>query len=71
MSQVITTRGAIPAEQLGRTLPHEHVMVDFAGACDQGYSCAYESTLCWSGPTSPLPIRGKETPTPTPKPTPS
>jgi Protein of unknown function (DUF1552) len=31
-------------------------IVDFAGACDGGYSCAYENTLCWSTPTTPLPM---------------
>lgn len=30
--------------------------VDIAGACDGGYSCAYVNTLCWSGPTTPLPM---------------
>ena len=29
---------------------------DLAGACDVGYSCAYINTLCWSSPTSPLPM---------------
>ena len=27
-----------------------------AGACDVGYSCAYVNTLCWRGPTTPLPM---------------
>lgn len=26
-----------------------------AGACDSGYSCAYQNTLSWRSPTSPLP----------------
>ncbi len=26
------------------------------GACDPGYSCAYANTLCWSSPTTPLPM---------------
>jgi len=26
------------------------------GACDPGYSCAYANTLCWSNPTTPLPM---------------
>jgi phosphotriesterase-related protein len=30
--RVQTVRGAIPAAQLGRVLPHEHVLVDFIGA---------------------------------------
>lgn len=29
---VMTISGPLPAEQLGRTLPHEHVVTDFAGA---------------------------------------
>jgi phosphotriesterase-related protein len=36
MSQVMTVRGPIPAEELGRTLPHEHVLVDFIGAEQTG-----------------------------------
>ena len=27
-----------------------------AGSCDPGYSCAYANTLCWSSPTTPLPM---------------
>ena len=26
------------------------------GACDPGYSCTYANTLCWSNPTTPLPM---------------
>ena len=29
---VVTVTGPLPPEELGRTLPHEHVMVDFIGA---------------------------------------
>ena len=29
---------------------------DRAGSCDPGYSCAYANTLCWSSPTTPLPM---------------
>ena len=36
--------------ELGMGLP------DFGGACDAGFSCAYISTLCWSTPTTPLPM---------------
>ena len=36
--------------ELGIGLP------DFGGACDAGFSCAYISTLCWSTPTTPLPM---------------
>jgi hypothetical protein len=27
-----------------------------AGGCDSGYSCAYTNTVCWRGPTTPLPV---------------
>jgi hypothetical protein len=29
---------------------------DRAGSCDPGYSCVYANTLCWRGPTTPLPM---------------
>lgn len=29
--------------------------MDFIGACDVGYSCAYSSTISWRTPTTPLP----------------
>src|SRR5205823_6574400 len=29
-----------------------------AGACDSGYSCAYQYNLAWSSPTTPLPPEG-------------
>lgn len=34
---IITVRGPIPAEEMGITLAHEHVLVDFAGADSTGY----------------------------------
>jgi hypothetical protein len=30
--------------------------VEMSGSCDSGYSCVYTNTLCWRGPTSPLPM---------------
>src|SRR6478672_1385065 len=30
--RVMTVRGPIPPEEMGPTLPHEHVLVDFVGA---------------------------------------
>ena len=30
--RVMTVRGPIPPEEMGPTLPHEHVLVDFIGA---------------------------------------
>ena len=29
---------------------------DFAGSCDDGFSCAYTNTISWSGPSTPLPM---------------
>ncbi len=51
----------IAAEQLGQSTELASLelgigLPDFAGACDAGFSCAYVSTLCWSTPTSPLPM---------------
>ena len=39
--------------ELGIGLP------EFGGACDAGFSCAYVSTLCWSTPTTPLPMESR------------
>jgi Protein of unknown function (DUF1552) len=29
---------------------------ELAGSCDVGFSCAYTNTICWTGPTTPLPM---------------
>ena len=29
---------------------------DFAGSCDDGFSCAYTNTIAWAGDTTPLPM---------------
>jgi hypothetical protein len=29
---------------------------DDAGTCGAGYTCAYTNTICWRGPTTPLPM---------------
>lgn len=34
---VMTVRGSIPVSELGKTLSHEHVLVDFIGAAETGY----------------------------------
>ncbi|MFW6310455.1 MAG: phosphotriesterase family protein, partial [Prolixibacteraceae bacterium] len=34
---VITVEGAIPSNTIGKTLPHEHLLVDFIGADSTGY----------------------------------
>jgi len=35
--EIMTVTGLIPAEQMGMTLAHEHVLVDFIGADSTGY----------------------------------
>ena len=34
---VITVKGKIPSSEMGKTLHHEHILVDFAGAAQTGY----------------------------------
>ncbi|MCY4074984.1 MAG: DUF1552 domain-containing protein, partial [Acidobacteria bacterium] len=51
----------IAAAELGRETQLASLQVgiglpEFGGACDAGFSCAYISTLCWSTPTTPLPM---------------
>lgn len=33
--------------------------VEFLGACDSGYSCAYANTIAWRTPTTPLPMENE------------
>ena len=33
--------------------------VEFLGACDSGYSCAYANTIAWRSPTTPLPMENE------------
>lgn len=35
--RIITVRGPLPVEEMGITLPHEHIMVDFIGANKVGF----------------------------------
>ena len=35
--KIITVDGAIPASAIGKTLHHEHLLVDFIGADSTGY----------------------------------
>ncbi|MFC2111655.1 phosphotriesterase [Bacteroidota bacterium] len=37
MNQVMTVNGPIPATEMGNTLVHEHILVDFIGADSSGY----------------------------------
>jgi phosphotriesterase-related protein len=36
-SRIITVTGEIPASEIGKTLHHEHLLVDFIGADSTGY----------------------------------
>jgi len=50
----------IAAMEFGKltTLPSLELGLEdnkMVGGCDSGYSCAYSNTLCWSGPSTPLP----------------
>ncbi len=56
-----TSVDQIAAAQLGRHTQLASLEVgiglpEFGGACDAGFSCAYISTLCWSTPSTPLPM---------------
>ena len=57
---------AVSADQLaGRVLGRETQLAtlelaidgrDFAGSCDDGFSCAYTNTIAWANQTTPLPM---------------
>ena len=59
-------RGGVSMDQIAaRTLGAETQLgslelalesVEFLGACDAGYSCAYANTIAWRSPTTPLPM---------------
>ena len=56
-----TSVDQLAAAQLGRHTQLASLEVgiglpEFGGACDAGFSCAYISTLCWSTPSTPLPM---------------
>jgi hypothetical protein len=58
--QLGVTVDQLAARQIGTStpLPSLELATDFnyvAGACDNGYACAYMNTLSWSTPTTPLP----------------
>lgn len=49
------------AQRFGQDTPLPSIQLciestDGAGACDYGYSCVYSDTICWAGPTAPLPM---------------
>jgi hypothetical protein len=51
----------IVAKQLGKETMFSSLEMgveppSLMGSCDSGHSCAYTNTLCWSTPTTPLPM---------------
>ncbi|HYL39181.1 MAG TPA: DUF1552 domain-containing protein [Bryobacteraceae bacterium] len=59
--QAGTSMDQIAARELGKETQLASLEValesrEAVGACDPGYSCAYANTLCWSSPTTPLPM---------------
>jgi hypothetical protein len=61
--QLGTTVDQIAAKQLGTetAIPSLELGTDInaqVGNCDNGYACAYQNSLSWSSPTTPLPSEG-------------
>jgi len=57
-----TTIDQIVAQQIGQDTPLPSLelatedFTGYVGGCSPGFSCAYMNTLCWSSPTTPLPM---------------
>lgn len=57
-----TTIDQIVARQIGQDTPLPSLEVatedftGYVGGCSPGFSCAYLNTICWSTPTTPLPM---------------
>jgi hypothetical protein len=57
-----TTVDQVVARQIGQDTPLPSLelatedFTGYVGACSPGFSCAYMNTLCWSSPTTPLPM---------------
>ena len=57
-----TTIDQVVAQQIGQetSLPSIEVATEdftgYVGGCSPGFSCAYLNTICWSTPTTPLPM---------------
>ncbi len=62
-------RAGISVDQVAAKELREHTQLasleialdstEVVGTCDSGYSCAYSNTLCWSSPTTPIPMENK------------
>ena len=51
-AKAIGTATPFPSLELGTDL------LSMVGNCDNGYACAYQNSLSWSSPTTPLPTEG-------------
>ena len=57
-----TTIDQIVAKQIGQDTPFPSLelatedFTGYVGACTVGFSCVYANTICWSSPTTPLPM---------------
>src|SRR5690606_3547520 len=57
-----TTIDQVVARRISRDTPFPSLelatedFTSYVGACTVGYSCVYANTLCWSSPTTPLPM---------------
>jgi hypothetical protein len=57
-----TTIDQIVAKQIGQDTPYPSLelatedFTGYVGACTVGFSCVYANTICWSSPTTPLPM---------------
>ena len=57
-----TTIDQVVAKQIGQDTPFPSLelatedFTGYVGACTVGFSCVYANTICWSSPTTPLPM---------------
>jgi hypothetical protein len=57
-----TTIDQVVARRIGQDTPFPSLEVatedftGYVGACTVGFSCVYANTICWSSPTTPLPM---------------
>src|SRR3954462_1474669 len=57
-----TSIDQVVAQQIGQETPFPSLelatedFTGYVGACTVGFSCVYANTICWSSPTTPLPM---------------
>jgi uncharacterized protein DUF1552 len=59
--QLATTADQIAARHIGGETLYPSLelgteLLSVVGVCDNGYACAYQNSLSWSSPTTPLPV---------------